>query len=177
MKKLLILGFIASIGIVCSGCNGFMGSELILEYRADTIYSATNNLGVTLVDLTENQDYVDHLDDIVWIDYISIGALIINNSDQPVSGQIYFIPDGDVTVDGLREHHEPAYTSPEVLPGYTMDSSSEINSEAYADFDAFITDGYFYVYVVGSQNNYDIRVEVELNIMVYLSPDGREHEE
>ena len=177
MKKLLILGFIASIGIICTGCNSFMGSELILEYRADTIYSGTNNLGVTLVDLTDNQDYIDHQDDIVWIDYISIGALIINNSDQPVSGQIYFIPDGDLTIGNLRELYEPAYTSSEVLPGYTMDISSEINPEAYADFDTFITDGYFFVYAVGSLNEYDIRVEVELNIMVYLSPDEREQEE
>jgi hypothetical protein len=176
MKKLLILGLILFVGLIISGCPDLLGSQLLLEYEADTIHSGTDSVGHTNVDLTDDEDYVDHRDEIVGLDYVRVGAVVINNGDQPVSGVIYFTTDLE-DVESLREYYEPALTIAEIAPGDTLSFSSEIAAEAYGDFDYFMSDGRFYAYAVGDQDEYDIEATAQLNIMVYINPDETTPEE
>ncbi|MCP4580843.1 MAG: hypothetical protein GY839_04450 [candidate division Zixibacteria bacterium] len=172
MKKLLIYAAIALVGIFLSGCPDFIGTQLLIDYRADGFVTGNLDMGGTFVDLSENEDFAEHQYDIIAIDHAEMGAVITNHSDHPASGEIWVTLSEVNTEADLREYGELVYTSDEIASGATISISLQPSVDHSSLLASGLWIGEFYVYGLCDQDEYNLDMDVHLQIMFYLNPEA-----
>ncbi len=172
MKKISIYGMITLLAIILSGCPDFLGTPLLIEYEVDEIVSSDENLGSAYINLEDDDDFAEHQDEIVAVDHVFIGAVIVNNSGHAVSGELYYSVETMYSADEVRNGADLLYTSPDIPDQDTLRVSFQ--PDISTGFDHELMAGQFRVYGIGNQDDFDVEVEAEIKILFYYNPNESE---
>lgn len=177
MKKLLIIALIATLGMFLSGCPELVGTPLLIHQEADGFASTDENIGHTSFDLSENDDFAEHQDEITSVEYVAVSAWIVNNSGHPISGQLWSSIDPWTDPDDVREGGDSLYTTPEIADGDTVTISFTIDFSqppVPSEFEYELLGGYASIYGLGDQDDFNIQYDVSIHVLFYYNPNESE---
>jgi len=177
MKKLILLMLIFTIPI-------FLGCAIIppiatgtetFTYEIDELDSTDDTIDSKVINLFENEDYVEHRENIVSVDHISMTGTITNYSGITL-GFVTFA-DGDessnyTTIHELETYATRVFRDPGLIP--PGESSDDIVWETGDDWildptfiaNLIINDGIFKIYAVASEAPFAYEADLTLVITV-----------
>lgn len=163
----------AALALVAGGC--LVTGQITIFQKVDEV--ATTNLLVTpiLVDLNEEEDYVEHKDDIKSVDEISVVAIIRNNLATPADVEIYLSDEAGLTLVEILDPERATlvFVAPTV-PGNTGVAGSGVLKIGWADgfryvvnkkavIEQILGDGKFMLYAV-AEDEFDLRIKAEIAV-------------
>lgn len=143
--------------LLLSGCWLF-GITLVLSYDIENeILSTDTNFNSVAIDLTEEEDWQDHQDDLDEIYNLLFHGWIENHESTEATGQLYVYKDGSLTTIAEVQANATLVLDGLVLP---PDTTVEIplagmSLEPIRDL---IMEGKFHLYAIATNVPFDIRV-------------------
>jgi len=172
MKKILILGIIILFSLSLLSCDSWMTTTQTFTYEIDDIASTDQDVEMYSLDLTTNEDYAEHRDQIRSVDQVSIVGRITNNLETEASAQIWAdTSDAYTTVEGVTNNATLIFATPMPLPGgsiTSIDWSDGLEYMENTDYlnDLIINEGQFALYGLAADTPFDITIEAEVVITV-----------
>ena len=171
---MMIIGFLLTLTI---GCDQIATGTFVFSEEIDEEIQTSNTvIDMVAVDLTLNEDYMDHRDDIISVDEISIIGTFENmHSSNTASGEAWLaFYGGHMTADEVRDDPDAflVFVSPDIAPGTTFEiewSEAPVYMRNVDDFaDVIIEDGQFWIYGLGSGEEFDFHIDVDILITVTI---------
>jgi hypothetical protein len=169
MKKTIGMTIMtAALLVLIGGCLLMTGQSTF--YRRIDI-GVTTNTAVTAVpvDLNEEQDYLDHRDEIKSVDAISVVAIIQNNLPAAAKMEIYISDNaGLTTVDGVKSEAKLVFVSPTVPASDKLKIGWADGFKYMVDekpvIEQVLGDGIFVVYAIADETPFSLDVKAEIGI-------------
>ena len=171
MTKYIITGAIAILGLFLLSCGDIRTTTITLTYTVDEISSTNNIVHMRTIDLTEEEDYVDHRDDIESVDQISVVAWIYNDGTDTVSASLYadtidtYTTEDEVTTNSHIVFNPIVHIAgaDSTLINWSDGFVYMMNTD-YLD-DLIMNHGSITVYLIGEGDPpYDVRINAEIVI-------------
>ncbi len=173
MKLQMRMALILGLGMLfMAGCL-ITGSFVLSLKIDDEIYSSNAFFDADSVDLTVEQIWIDHQDDIKNISDVRFRATIFNETANQATGQVYFSSNGSYTTPDEVRNAEDAFI---VFGGMVIGPNDNLlvtfkeSAKYRTNLDralVLIEDGKFYLYVLTPEDLFELRAE-DVYIMVTM---------
>jgi len=172
MKSRTMMVIAGALAALAAGC--LVSGQITIFQKIDA-HTVTNSVVTPiLVNLNEEEDYVEHKEDIKSVDEISVVALMKNNLDAPAEVKMYLSDDLTLTSVAQIENPENATL---VFVGPTVPASSTLRigwTDGYryvvdknTVVDQVLGDGIFALYATADgEFNLQIKAEVAVTLTV-----------
>jgi len=157
--------FVGGCFLVClllAGCWDLFvsGTFTFVHYLEDAIVSTDEELNSVHVDLSDNEDWEDHEDDIRRIEGIEFWVRVTNRGEDSASAQIWITDDSLLTTpEAVKSHATMVFNGPRIGPGDTTEIEREesINHiQHLEELKAQVLSGSFYVYVIAKDTPFNV---------------------
>lgn len=92
------LALIALMAFLWQCTSWLLSATLRVTYSVEAdIFSVEDDVGVVQVDLTENEDWNEHHDEVTGIQRVLFASWVINHSDTATAAQVYISKDCSIT--------------------------------------------------------------------------------
>lgn len=146
--QLALLTTALGIALLAAGC--IISGQFILVYSGTaTIESTNSDLDPREVDITQEDLWQDHKDDIQGIEDIKFECEFVNNTDHTLHGELYISSVGYTTVQQVRDDAIRVFSGLEVLAGETKPVSFSESSAYIENLDTvldLLESGHFWLY-------------------------------
>lgn len=180
MKKTLLIGIrtlaIALIAFFAMGASCITtGNVMVVEYLDDLSAATGQTITSGDVDLSENEDWEDHKEDINGIDDIGFACRIRNNANAAASGQLYVSPnDKDYTTEAAIRANGILVLDGIVVPaGETREILWQDSYDYLKNFELvkeIVFGEQFHYYFIAAETPFDIDVT---DIVLFMSINGK----
>ncbi len=168
MKKTIGISMSAALLVLIGGCLLVSGQQTFYR-RIDIGVTTNTTVNAISVDLNEEEDYVDHRDEIKSVDAISVVASVKNNLPAAAKMEIYISDDDALaTVDDVKSDAKLVFVSPTVAASDTLTIGWADGFKYMVDkqpvIDQILGDGVFVVYAVADEVPFSLDVKAEIGI-------------
>ncbi|GAB4315013.1 MAG: hypothetical protein Kow0074_02370 [Candidatus Zixiibacteriota bacterium] len=162
-----------AVALVLAGC--IISGQFVIVVEWGGIVSTDTQLNDEFVDLTTNETWQDHKDDIQSIVDAKFEVTITNNLGTTASGEVYVSDQGNLTLEDLDTKATRILFGIEV-PGNQSVTIGFNESAQYQENLQTLLDlaetGQFYLYGVAASTPFNIEIQQGSRILVTLSAGG-----
>jgi len=149
-----------ALSLVMSGCI-LSGQFIVLIAGTSTIHSTDTVLDYVEVDLTDNETWNDHQDEIQGIVDIKFECQFENNLSSPADGELWISTELYTTVTQVRDNATLVLSGLALEGDEVRDVSFSESSDYIENLDTvldLLESGHFYVYGIASGVPFDVTV-------------------
>ncbi len=172
-KKIIGVALSAALVALLGSCLLATGQQTFYK-RIDVGVTTNTTVTPVPIDLNEEEDYVEHKDDIKSVDGISVVAIVENNLPAAAKMQIYISDDATLTtVDAVKSEAKLVFVSPTVPASETLKIGWADGFKYMVDekpvIEQILGDGVFVVYAIADEIPFDLEVKAEIGITFTVS--------
>ena len=168
MKSLRWIVPALAIALAAPGCV-LVSGQFLIDFELDD-FTATTETAVTRedVDLTTEEDYVDHKEDLQTLSDVAVLGTLINNGDTPINVEVWMTADNSITYTTATEVKDnasklwgPFQVAANSSKTVDWDESAALFSSAGKNLliQEIKGDGQFTVYAIAAEATYSFEVQ------------------
>jgi hypothetical protein len=158
-----------ALTLVIGGC--LLSGQTTFTQPVDVVGATNTTITRIPIDLNDEQEWVDHKDDIKTVDELSVVAIITNNLAVPAKARLYLSnDDGLTTVEEVETEATLVFESPVVpasdeLKIHWPDGFKCVQNRSAIEKEIF-GDGIFWLYVIAADTPFNVDVKGEIVITI-----------
>ncbi len=138
------------------------GTLRLTYYIKDDIHSVENQVEKADVDLSENEDWREHHDEVKGINRFLFGFGVINLADEDATAQFYVSEDGTLTTAAQVKDLGTLILDGVLVPAqdtvYVAAKDSYRYLQRHDQLEDFLLQGQFYLYCIANNTPFEIQV-------------------